>query len=270
MPNAKDAPLGSQRFLLIGHHGSGKTTQSLTMPKPAFAFLFDVKAVDSIRGFDIAYEEFIPATVDTQLRTVGTGVRPSANDTAATYERFNAFLRKFIQDGGSKKYKSIILDSLTSLQFLVSQAVLHDRQHDQLTPNRGLVKGEKGKQDDYMPVINTVAPAVAQLVFSGCHVLATAHVKENRDSEGKIQSYSLSALGSLRETIPSMFTHMFFTQAYGGDSQQVRYRAFTHATPLYPGLMTPFRFLPWDFDMTIKDFAKPEEYGLGAILAKAK
>lgn len=266
----------TRRIMLIGHAFSGKTTQFWTMPGKKFAFLFDPKAEASLEGLAYDKETFFPANgFDTHLRTL-EGMKPKENEAAKTYEKFNKCLQEGVQSGRWKGYDSIMLDSYSLLELLITQALMSERGHEQMLPNKGNTKVGKGgdNRDDYVTAKSTAVSVVAQLAYLGVNILMTAHLAE-RNTEKVVngettleQKFSLSAIGTLRDTMSSFFEIVLLCEAKG-DSSKVKYIAKTHATEKYPRLGVAGRLaepLPWDFDMTLDWKQSLEAQGLGKLL----
>ncbi len=67
MPNAKDANVLNRNILAVGLGGSGKTAQIPTFEGKTFAYFFDAHALDTVQGFDIEYEQFLPDDLDINI-----------------------------------------------------------------------------------------------------------------------------------------------------------------------------------------------------------
>src|SRR3990167_6767223 len=92
MSNALNAAaLTNHKILMLGDTGSGKTTQFLTLPGKKYMYIFDPNALLSLRGHDVDYDEYMPATVGMAAGSLAKGKGDkSAATRSDSYQLFEA------------------------------------------------------------------------------------------------------------------------------------------------------------------------------------
>lgn len=263
MANLKDATVGSS-FLLIGPAGSGKTTQFLTMPGKKFAFIFDSNAVAGLSGQDIESELFIPEVVGRALSKDGKKEVSAAGvaTSVQTLERFWTFTRSGIVNGYFDPFDSILVDSMTGLSELC---------YDKVLAKFGKPDGElEGRE--YRSLSLEISNMLRQIVGLNKNLLVTCHRKNIMDASGtSLKSVEPALVGQVKQVTPTHFSNVFYTVATGSSSG-VTYKFITRPNALVSEARPTLelKHLPAEYDATIKDFTKPEEYGLGKLIAEMK
>ena len=259
MPNLKDAEPGNS-FLLIGPAGSGKTTQLLTMPGRKLALIFDPNALAALAGKDIDYELFIPEVVGRTLTPGGkkevsaAGVQTSVQ----VYERFWTFMRNGIVNGDFDQYDSIMLDSLTGLTEVWKEKLVA-----QLNKPDWELEGR-----EYGLLTREISTALRQITALKKNLLVTAHRKSVMDASGMaLKSVEPELIGKSRAVVPTHFSNVFYTVA-NGNSTGVTYKFITRPNAMISEARPclALAHIPADFDATIKDMSKPQDYGIGKLI----
>lgn len=269
MPNASQAHrLPGEKILVLGDTGCGKTTQLLTFPGKKFAYLFDPNALNSLIGYDIEYEEFLPDLLDLKVYSLSkdankrAGLHPSKEGKEAgnLYLEWEKDFETKLADGYFDPFDVIALDSMTTFSDCVMDRVL-------AINNRG---GMWPTQDDYGPQMSAISKVVRTFTSMGKTVYFTGHVEMKQDDLTKKIFRSPLFTGRLKAKLPLLFSEIYFMFADVSAKGGVKYTLQTkpdRMTPLIrctiPGL-EPFE------DVTL-DFSKPlEAQGVGAILARRK
>ena len=264
VPNAKDLDLSDvpTRILMVGPTGSGKTAQIHTLPGRKFAYIFDPNSLQTLRGLDLDYEEFMPEMVemDATLKGFNKGAR---DDTPATkreptlYNRWVEHLNDFEESGEITEYDWMIFDSLT---FLVKACM--DRQL--------FINNRYGKIEDlsdYRVVGNKISTVFRTVTSIPINLVATGHLQVFQDDKTKKVETLLQLPGSSRNQLPLMFTDLWLAQA-ASEGDELKFEIQT--IPEKRGLQTIRSSLNVKAkeDVTIKNFARAGEYGIGAILKR--
>ena len=265
MPNAKNAPAGRKIFLLWGQTGTGKTTQFLTLPGRKFAYLFDPAALESLRGADIAYEEFIGDEINLNPTSMGKaeskGQRTTPVVPVEKPTKYDEWLKHFTEslaNGFFDQFDTILFDSLTTFGTLVMnrQIWINER------------RGNVAHQDDYLPQMGTVHGAMQKLIGrmrkAGKTVMVICHEQVKENAMG-IAQVTLLVTGALREQLPLLFSDVYQCVADDG-----KFHIKTLKSVKYPAIRSSFRAITskrlGQVDVTIEDWDHPENYGLGALM----
>ena len=176
MPNTKDLKISKLKILVWGKPKSGKTYFFRTFPKPAKAYMFDPNGMLSLRGEDIEFEEYRGST------------------------GYRKFRRDLEADMKSGKYKSAMIDSLSTLQQCMMQDV--QSENPKATENYQI--------QEYLIYFTRLRALVIDLVNYPTHLLFTAH---EQVIENKITG-EIAILPSLYgKDMPDEFP-MFFDEVY--------------------------------------------------------
>ena len=259
--NALRTELRDPSFALVGPAGSGKTTAFLSFPRPALAMLFDPNGSRSLQGQDIDIIEFPPADAPLDLRT-GRGGQAPAGEPPKAYTNFMQWFNDFKDTADFAKYKSIMLDSATSLEWAIKDELEYLSLRTQTI--------SKFKDEDATKLSTSVRDTsrgvFRSLTSTGKFVLATFHRKVQMTDKGQtVAFYELAVIGEGRRTVPNSFTDLYYT-SHDGDSQGIKYIAQTRAGGKIHDAKCSFKGTPYEIDLTISDFSKPEHFGLGALI----
>lgn len=267
MPNAKtDAPRGSYRILLAGSTGSGKTTQMWSLPGRKFAYLFDPNALRSLEGCDIDYELFLPDTteLDSTLKGFNKGAkddRPPSSREPTCYMRWGTDLNERFENGFFDTYDWICIDGLTFLSKSIMDRLLY------INNRFGAVEA----LSDYRQAGSKLTDLFRTLTSIGKNIYCTAHITSFQDEKTKKIEEQLFIPGSAKITIPLMFTDLFLAVGPSGEGKKDnRYRVQTRPdTRGFKYVRTSIRNLEFYEDVTIEDFNRPEDFGIGALLRRS-
>lgn len=261
----------NERILVVGRTGAGKTAQIWTLPGKKFAYLFDPNSMRTLQGLDVDVEEFYPdfGEIDPTLKAFNTdkaGIkfksdRPKEPVEPKSYERWVDDINKKVADGFFKPYQWLIFDSLT---FLVK--IMMDRQ---LFINMKM--GDLQDRSDYRIVGNKITDIWRPISALPINIYATGHISTYQDEKTKKIDTSLNLPGSGRTNLPLMFTNIWEAKVREGDKGKVQHVIRTRPDPR--GLLdirSSISGMQEEEDVTIADFKKAEQFGIGKLLTQAK
>jgi AAA domain-containing protein len=260
--NAKSEKASVQRRIFVAARtGRGKTTQILTLPGRKFVYVFDQNALPVIAGADLDYLAFLPehGELETKLKGFNQGSlsdRPAESKQPKMYNAWADDCDARYDAGFFNDYDWVCFDSATTLvdAMFSRQMWLNKRAAD--NPDQG----------DYRVVGATLSRIAAQFAKLPCNIYMTGHVNDYKDSLTSIVETQLYLPGSARDRVPMAFTECWTIE------QAPEKREFKLKTiPGDRGLKDIRSALSIEngADITIKDFSKPEAYGIGALLTKA-
>jgi len=184
MPNAKNyVPLdNNHKFLIVGDYGTGKSTFAATCPEPGFLFNFDNRAV-TYKGKDFDYETF-----------------PITSKGWVDFEKKSIEVRKDVANG---KYKTVILDSTTSMTDLAMERAL------MLDPKRTTTNGPIWNIH-FMMVRNLIEGRIRQFINLDCNLVVCSHLNIVQDQEtGAVIDIVPLLTGQLSVKIPGYFDEVY-------------------------------------------------------------
>jgi hypothetical protein len=264
MPNAKDVTEGLHRILLLGNTGTGKTSQFLTLPGKKFMYIFDPNALQTLRGYDVEFEEFLPSAV--KLDAVPSSKEGQAKaDKVMMTQKADSYLRweKDWDDKYNKKYFNqfdwIGFDSCTTFLDLIMERLL-------------TIEGRQGQfpqQNDWGPQMVTFTNIVRTAMSLNKPLFFTGHLKTDKDEVTQSIVQLPLFTGQLREKLPLLFSDIFLTtatadQVHGTVKYTIRSTPNGRETPI----RTSLRGLNSIEDVTIDWKKDPVGQGLGGLLAK--
>lgn len=275
MPNIREAKLPAyKRILALGKSGSGKTTQMWTLPGKKFLYQFDPNTMATLLGIarqqkieppDIEYEEFQMDFLeqDQSLKAFNKGAKDDklfkAKREPTAYNDFAVDLNERVEDDyfAKQDISWLCFDGLTFLNkaIMSRQLFINDR-----------VGGLEDKPD-YRIVGAKVVEIFTALASLPINIFMTGHINTFQDEKTQRIETLIAAHGSSRTQLPMIFSDiwLFKHEEYKGAS---RYTIRTR--PEERGLQdirSSIQGLSEVEDVTIEDFSKAEEFGIGAILA---
>jgi len=260
MANARDYKRRSEKFLLVGPTGSGKTSQFMTLPGKKFLYIFDPNALNTIKGQDIDYELFTPDILNMNIHSLSKGVkdRKGTPDEPTTYPDWELDFEKKIRDGFFDKYAALGFDSFTTFADIVMDRVQY-------------LNGRLGKQPeqaDWAAQISTIANVIRTATSLDLIFFATAHEELKQDEYTKKVVSQIVLPGKLRIKLPLLFSEIYHTEAEppGADTEGKANYWIQTVTDRQKTLARCTLNLPPRVNVTIEDRAHPEKYGLGKIL----
>lgn len=265
MPNAKDITAndaGKPKFLLVGPGGSGKTSQMLTLPGRTFAYFFDPSALTTVRGHDIDYEIFVPGKVSLSAKSLSKEARKDTapkgaikEDASETYREWEEDCEAKIASGYFDQFDNICFDSFTTFSDIVMDRIL-------FLNNR---VGSFPQQDDWTSQMNTITNVVRTFASMDKLLLFTAHDDFRQDEETKRMMNQIMLTGRLRVKIPLLFSDIWHMECKA-TPETVKYVAQTRPDRMNPALRCSIKGLDMFQDVTITNWDKPQESGIGKLI----
>lgn len=265
MPNAKDLKTGDspKRFLLIGKFGAGKTTQLLTLPGKKFLYAFDPNTLSAIEGYDIDYESFLPDQLRMRPQPLKKDLQTKAARAVApkAYLDWEKDFESRLANGFFEPYSWVGWDSWTTFADIIMDHLL-------FLAGRA---GQFPQQDDWGPQMVTLNNIFRTAAGMGKGIFCTAHEELIKNEvSGQVQNQILIT-GKLRQRLPLLFSEILHcTCEIDRASKEPKYLVQTKPDRENPNCRTSMKGIEVFSDVTIRDFRRPEAYGLGALLKAAK
>ena len=266
MPNALTATgIQPHKFLVLGATGTGKTSQLLTLPGKKFAYLFDPNAILTLRGHDIDYEEFYPANLSLDVRSLSSvsgstekkGDKLMGKRSSEIYLNWEKDFDSKLASGFFDSYDVIAVDSCTTLLDLIMDRIL-------------TINGRPGswpQQDDYGPQMMTFTNIVRTLTGMGKMIYFTGHLELEKDELSQTIYRIPVMTGKLKSKIPLLFSDILATDVSNDGKGKVTYTIQTISDRRTPTIRCSIKGLLPHEDVTI-DWSKDVlTQGIGGLLA---
>lgn len=257
----------AETLFIVGRTGSGKSTQLLTLPGKKFSYCFDPNARIAYRNDpNTDYIEFLPDTDELELRLKGFN-KGSLSDRSKVarstepqlYLQWEADLVARFNSGFFNDYKWVAIDSAT---FLIEAMMDRQMYLDQRA-------GEPPDQGDYRVVGDAFRRIMLNFSSRGFNLYITGHINEYTDDKTARTVTQAMLPGRSRVLSPLMCANVW--QASFNDEGKNTYLMRTRPDPRgMKDLRCSIDGLDEIIDVTIKDKTHPEQYGVGAILNKAR
>ena len=180
----------------LGSYGTGKSVFASTFPTPGFVFDFDQR-IKTYRGKDFEYDT-IPMT--------GKG-----------WINFEKTYREVIKETNEGKFKTVILDSSTSMTDTAMERAM------MLDPKRS-PEGGPIWNVHYQIVKNLMEPKLHGLLSLPCHVVILGHWNIKTDPKnGNIISIDPMLTGQLSNKVPGYFDEVY---AFFSENKEGKERFF--------------------------------------------
>jgi hypothetical protein len=275
MGNLKDKMVsGRKRILAVGATGAGKSAQAWTLPGRKFGYVFDPNTLSTWKGLadqlgieppDIDAEEFYPdiLNLDSTLKGFRTGSksdkpedigRTKKQAEPTVYLDFVEDINRRVDEGFFEPYDWLLFDGLTFLSKAVMARNMYINDH----------YGHIEDLADYRVVGSKISDVFTSLSTLDINIYMTAHWSSFQDEKTKKIEVQINAPGSSRRMLPLVFTDIWLC---GRDEKDYVVRTVPDPRGLQD-LRCSIVGLKDIEDVTIDDFSKAEEFGIGAILTE--
>lgn len=263
---------GAASIVLVGETGTGKTAQFLTLPGPPerkFVQAFDPGANDTLQD-EVPIEWWL-ARGDLEMagKTVvksGKGQKLDKKTTLDGPNLFNEWATDFnakLSSGFFDNVDYYMLDSATMMAWHALQRVR-------------FLQEEQGRDDertDYRIAGELITNAMLSVLSLPCTVIVTVHTKYQEDKSTGTKNKTFSLPGGATIYMPRGAGVVWGTeQLPQGKEKRPRFGLVTQQNRNHPMVKNSRRFedLPSLIDVTVDDWARAPEYGIGAILEGIK
>lgn len=208
------------KIMVLGDYGTGKSYFASTFPGPMYVFDFDKHILGFRERDDVFFDQF-------DMSYLGW----------VNFEKVIIQVAKDVKEG---KYKTVVLDSLTSMADVCMERAM------QLDPKRGPDEGPIWNVH-YMIVKNLMSAKLRKLLSFHCNLIFNGHWALEKDPKtGAILSAEPFLTGALSTTIPGLFSEVYSatTQTIGKETKfwlNLVTRGHYKARSLVSG---PLRLLP--------------------------
>lgn len=268
--NATSYKGGTISQLCVGDTGGGKTAGLLTLKGRKFCYTFDHNSVQTLRGHDIDFIEFVPELIDLDVVTLKGGQRDQysrAQEQGAeprTYIEFEQDFEERLRSGFFNDYDVIGCDSATTLQDIVMDRAMYLNGRFGKWPEKA---DWTASMNAIMKILRTMT-SVRKPDQSKLMLYLTAHLDLQRDdTTGKIFN-QMNFIGKLKARVPLLFTNIWFCFAEANKEGKTQWYVRTQPDRYTPFLRTAsVRGLDAVENVTIDDWNDPVGEGIGGLLA---
>ncbi len=255
------------KIMVVGQAGGGKSKLATTLPGKTFAWVFDPSAESAYAGCPwVDYSKYSLDLLDLTpySLTKATNERIQKVATVAPPKAYLEYAKDFNQAWSDKLYDSydnIVLDSYTTFQDAAMDAVMF---------NNGRF-GKVPQQDDYPAQMALAMRNLRSLCSLEKNIYIIFHDTMEQDATTKKMLFIPLITGKNKTRIPNLFNHLIRCSAEQEKNLQTGkmesvYKIQTAPDRYVPGIRTAFTGLDPMHDVTIRDFSKAQEYGLGKII----
>lgn len=253
----------NERILIAGRTGAGKSALIWTLPGKKFAYLFDPNAMRTLQGLDVDVQEYYPdfGEIDHTLKGFNKGSKSDKPKDGVVkepkaYETWVDDINEKVDSKFFEPYKWLVIDSATFLVKAVMDRQLYINQR----------YGDLQDLGDYRVVGNKLTDVFRSISGLPINVYVTGHISTFQDDKTKKIETQLQLPGSARTALPLMFTNIW--QAFVKEDSHGKLRHMIRTQPDPKGLqdLRSSLQLAAEEDVTIEDFSKAEQYGIGKLL----
>ena len=269
MPNAKTETQRDQaeKIFAVGTLGGGKTTQFLTLPRPAFLYIFDPSGFNAIQGHDIEFEEYLQHKLNITVKPIPKGgglVEKKVNETerlqSYAFAQWEQHFMESLDNGFFDEFNSIGFDSITTFA---------DIAMDDILAREGLLNypPELGHYNVLKTQMSRVLRALCALEKT---LLVTGHTMYRQNDTAMKMMNEILITGDLQVRAPLLFSSVIRMDYEVQADGTKKFTAQTIKDKYNENLKSNIPGIAGIQDITIKDFKNPQEYGLGALIKKGR
>lgn len=258
------------RFLIIGPTGAGKSGLIRTLPGKKLVYIFDPNTMPTIHGTpDCDYVEFLPefqeldATLkgfnkDPKTGKTYVGDKPQEPIEPKLYENWREHFNALIDSGALAAYKWLCFDSATFLVKAMMDRILYIN-------NR---YGDLTDRSDYRQVGDKLSDVFGKMTGLPINMYLTAHMQTWQDEKTSKITTQMATPGNSRIMLPLSFTSVL--EAFGDNGKYYLRTVPQGGSGNLRDIRTSIRGLAPVEEVTIKDFNRATEFGIGGLIKKGK
>ena len=269
MPNAKTETDRdqSEKIFMVGQLGGGKTTQFLTLPPPRFLYLFDPSGFNAIQGHDVEFEEYLPHKLNITVAPIPKGgavpIGKQTGDTRLKAQAFAQWEQHFMEsldNGFFDQFNSIGLDSVTTLS---------DIAMDDILAREGMM-GHPPQLTHY----NVLKAQISRILRAFCALektlLVTGHTIYRQNDTAMKMMNEILITGDLQVRAPLLFSSVLRADYEVQGDGSKKFTVQSIKDKYNENLKSNIPGISGIQDVTIGDFSRPEDFGLGYLIKKGK
>jgi len=258
------------RFLIIGPTGQGKSGLIRTLPGRKLVYIFDPNTMPTIFGTpDCDFAEFLPEFQELDATLKGFNKDPKTGHTykgdkpqeviePVLFNNWRTHFNALIDSGAYSEYAWLCFDSATFFVKAMMDRVLYIN-------NR---YGDITDRSDYRQVGDKLSDVFGKMSGLKVNMFLTAHMQTWQDEKTSRITTAIATPGNSRVMLPLSFTTV--AEASCDNGKYLLRTVPQGGTANLRDLRTNIRGLQPVEDVTIKDFNRATDYGIGALLKKGK
>jgi hypothetical protein len=176
-------------------------------------------------------------------------------DASDVYTEWEKDFEQKTKEGYWNTVDNIAFDSFTTFADIVMDRVLY-------------LNGRAGhfpQQDDWTAQMQTIMNVVRTMAAMNKLLVFTAHDELKQDENTSRIQNVLILTGKLKVKVPLLFSDIWHLESQSSASE-TKYVAQTKPDRMNPMVRCSIRDLQMYEDITIKDWTKPKEYGIGKLV----
>lgn len=270
MPNAKDMTERKvEKIFLTGPLGAGKTTQFLTLHGKKFLYIFDPSGFNAIQSHDVEFEEYLAEKLNITVQSIpkGGGTVAGALQNkkeerlkSQAYAQWEDHFMESLDNGFFDQFDCIGIDSVTTLS---------DIAMDDILARDGLLAypPELKHYNQLKVQIHRILRAFSALDKT---LLVTAHTMYRQNDTSMKMMNEILITGDLQVRAPLIFSSVLRADYDILGTGKKKFTIQSSKDKYNEHLKSNIKGIINFQDVTIEDFSKPENYGLGALIAKGR
>src|SRR3990167_1309570 len=260
----------TNRIILAGPPGAGKSTAALTFPRPMVAFLFDphIEAYAGEEGVEVyhcppdSFDLRVAGPAGNLVKTGTADVIGAPRGEPLAYQQFARDATELVSSGKLAAVRTVVLDSATYLEHHITSRIEY---LGNLTA--GITKDHAAAVR--RPFINAVLQFSSTPALRDKVVLLIVHAVDKVDQGGNVLETQLGLYGKLRQLVPAGFADVLRLYSEKISGKRVFF-AETIPSPKHPWIKASPRIaaLPSPLTVTIDRSRPLVGQGLGGVFAK--
>ena len=260
-----------EKIWIAGPPGSGKSMLASTFPGKSLVWAFGSAQNAAYRGVpNISVQTYEIDIMDMTVYSLSKDKKAQQVNKPEKPSAYRTFGKDFIEawnDNAYDNYQNVIFDPTTMLAEMIMDEVLQ-------TNSR---YGKVPQQDDWMPQMNTLTKVFRSAISLPMNIIFLLHDEYIQDADSKKMVNLPLLTGKLKSKLPGLFNHLLHCHTeqgrpagVTGGKLETRFYIQTKPNRQNPNVRTSFKDLDDVVDVTIENFSRRPNYGLGKILKEQK